>query len=290
MYRISRKIEKDDTTHCLIRYYEEFMIDYCEIKKDLKARYLMISELRKRAEEILPSYPAGKLILKHRKNKVNYYLSETEEGNTEKYINRFEEELIRKLAQKAYLESILKTAQDEVKVLKKALDCYPDITVEKVYETLPKERRELVTPVYLPDDEYVRRWQNEPYERKGFSESAAYYLTLKNERVRSKSEQLIADRLNYKGIPYKYECPLKVGDETYHPDFTILRLSDREEIYYEHRGRMDDPKYIEDNMPRYRNYSLNGIVLGEKLFISEETRAFPLDMRAIDDLIERCFR
>lgn len=242
------------------------------------------------AGQIIPRLPKGRIKIKKENDCTYYYLIEDNTYPSGRLLSKEEINVAREIAQKGYFSKVIKVAEQEYKLLNQILDRYPDITVEKVYETLPKERRELVNPVYLPDDEYVRRWQDEPYERKGFSESAAYYLTLKNERVRSKSEQLIADRLNYKGIPYKYECPLKVGDETYHPDFTILRLSDREEIYYEHRGRMDDPKYIEDNMPRYRNYSLNGIVLGEKLFISEETRAFPLDMRAIDDLIERCFR
>ena len=261
---------------------------------------LLLNQIDKRKNAILQlidveknkllQYPEGRIKISRIKNQKYYYHVVDDSEPSGRLLSKDETDFVRDLVQKSYLSKVIKVAEQEYKLLKQIIDRYPKVTVEKVYETLPKERRELVTPVYLPDDEYVRRWQNEPYERKGFSESAAYYVTLKNERVRSKSEQLIADRLNYKGIPYKYECPLKVGDETYHPDFTILRLSDREEVYYEHRGRMDDPKYIEDNMPRYRNYSLNGIVLGEKLFISEETRAFPLDMRTIDDLIERCFR
>lgn len=68
----------------------------------------------------------------------------------------------------------------------------------------------------------------------------------KGERVRSKSEVIIADMLNRKGISYRYEYPvyLKNVGQIY-PDFTVLDAIRRREIYWEHLGMMDDPDYAE---------------------------------------------
>ena len=40
-------------------------------------------------------------------------------------------------------------------------------------------------------------------------------LIQKNERVRSKSEKIIADMLYHKNIPYKYECPINLKAVSY---------------------------------------------------------------------------
>ena len=113
---------------------------------------------------------------------------------------------------------------------------------------------------------------------------------MNGERVRSKSEMIIADRLFVNGIPYKYECPLMVGDnEIIHPDFTILRIRDRKIIYYEHCGKMDDPGYAEEMVERSVKYSLAGIVQGDSLFYTYESSTKPLDVRVLDNMIKRSF-
>ena len=113
---------------------------------------------------------------------------------------------------------------------------------------------------------------------------------MRGERVRSKSEQLIADRLYVNGIPYKYECPITLDGITFHPDFTILRLSDRKEIYYEHLGRMDDPNYAEENVYKLNTYARNGLIMGNNLYATFETRNQPLDVSIVELLIREEFR
>jgi predicted nuclease of restriction endonuclease-like RecB superfamily len=113
---------------------------------------------------------------------------------------------------------------------------------------------------------------------------------MRGERVRSKSEVIIADRLLISGIPYKYECPLKVGKRVIHPDFTILRLSDRRVVYYEHCGKLDDPEYAEDLVNRVNDYNHAGIIQGERLFMTFETSKTPLDVRVLDKMIKENFR
>ena len=258
--------------------------------RQLEKRYSDISGLITAAEKKISKLPSGMLRIKRTKNYSYYCYSKDPGAPEEKYLSPSDSTLIDGLIQKSYLQKVVKAAQDEQAVLRKALDHYPEILPEEVYITLPKERQDHIKPIVTTDDEAVREWASRPFTPKPLDENIPYYVTLKGERVRSKSEQIIADRLFARGIPYKYDCPLKVGKETYFPDFTILRVSDRQEIYYEHRGMVDDPGYITRNMKKYRDYSLNGIHIGEKLYISEETKEFPLDMRVIDEMIEKFFR
>ncbi len=57
-----------------------------------------------------------------------------------------------------------------------------------------------------------------------------YYTTLNGDKVRSKSEQYIADWLYRHSIPYEYEPLLNVKDFDFHPDFFIPDAN----IYLEH--------------------------------------------------------
>ena len=101
---------------------------------------------------------------------------------------------------------------------------------------------------------------------------------------------IIADRLYLNGVPYKYECPIKVGNEIIHPDFTILRISDRKILYLEHCGMLDDPKYADDMVRRASLFALEGIIMGDRLFYTVESSQNPLDVRVLDVMIQNQFR
>ena len=259
-----------------------------KISDDLRSRYNTISKIVEHCQNSLSKYPDGRLRIKRQNGSVYYcHVSSGKDSGT--YI-KADDPLVRQLAQKEYLESTLRLALMEQKLLEKIIGRYPTSLAEDLYGSYSDERKALINPIVLPDDEYVQTWLNKPYRHKEISNDIPVYLTIKGERVRSKSEQIIADHLTAKGIPYKYEFPLNFGDFVLHPDFTILRLSDRKVIYYEHLGRMDDPGYAEDNVRKLTVYSLNGLILGDNLFTTLETRKQPLDVRVLDNLIEKKFR
>ncbi len=259
------------------------------ISDDLRARCSAVMKVIDKCRKELAAYPDGRLRIKRQKTSV-YYYHVTDNRSSNGALLHGDDPLIRILAQKEYLETLLRLAEAEYKVLKHATDRYPDLLFEQLYGTYNPERKSLISPIVLPDDEYISKWLKKPYRHSVISDNIPVYLTMRNERVRSKSEQIIADHLNMKEIPYKYECPLYFGNVVVHPDFTILRMSDREEIYYEHLGRLDDPKYAVDNVRKLSTYALNGLTLGDKLFTTMETSAQPLDVRILDSLIEKKFR
>ena len=258
------------------------------LREHMTERYDLLSKLTAGLKTKMSSFPKGNISIKSHKYGIYYYQTGT--GAGEKYLSKKDSELIKSLVQKSYYQKVLAESQKEMAVIKRALTQIPEIIAEDVYDQLSDERKKLVKPIVTPIEQFVKEWQERPYVPKKISEDVPIFETLRGERVRSKSEQIIADRLYIAGIPYKYECPLKVGNKVYHPDFTILRRSDRKEIYLEHCGKLDDPQYTKDNLPRINEYILNGFGLGDKLFLSFESSTVPLDARVIDKMIEEYFR
>lgn len=151
---------------------------------------------------------------------------------------------------------------------------------EKVYRSLAPSRKELVFPRLTDPEEFIQEWISAPYETKGYyDESTPALFTQRNERVRSKSEVLLATLLDKLQIPYKYEkrTVLENGYAWY-PDFTVLSPVTLKEVIIEHFGMMDDIEYAENALGKLDIYNRNGYFLGENLLITMETRSHPLNL------------
>ena len=92
------------------------------------------------------------------------------------------------------------------------------------------------------------------------------------------------------GIPYRYEYPILLDTNVkVYPDFTILRMPQREEVYLEHFGLLDDADYMNQVVWKLNMYEKNGIYLGVNLFITHETSTNPLNTKALDAMIRELF-
>jgi hypothetical protein len=257
-------------------------------KEIIRDRDNLINEIISQIEKKIKTFPEGGLSIKRISNKVYFYLNGTAEG--ERLLKADEKQLIADLVQKRYLKKVLKASKKEADALRRFEKNYPSLAAEDIYDQLSKDMKKYAKRIGLADEQYVRKWENKSYTPKPFKDGYPVYLTMKGERVRSKSEVIIADRLYANGIPYKYECPLIIGSEVIRPDFSILRVSDRKVVYLEHCGKADDPEYQEEMVPRINKYILAGIYEGEKLFLTFEADGTPLDVRVLDVMINRHFK
>lgn len=199
-------------------------------------------------------------------------------------------ELAKELAQRDYDEQLVKNAEERIKVIDTFLEKYRKTSLKWIYQKLNPYRRELVCAAVISDDEYIKQWQELEYEGKSFDDDTKGIVTERGERVRSKSEKIIADKLYALGIPYRYEYPLILeGNIRIYPDFTILRIPQREEVYLEHFGMMDDTNYVETMLYKLSSYERNGIYMGVNLFVTYETSKNPLNTKALDGLIRKQF-
>jgi hypothetical protein len=120
-------------------------------------------------------------------------------------------------------------------------------------------------------------------KKKAFEESVPDYFTVNGERVRSKSEILIADALSRCNIPYRYEYPTHIpGVGTVYPDFLCLNMQKRKEYAWEHNGMMSDANYADYAIKKIEIYALAGYYPGDNLILSFESSSHPLSSRIIE--------
>lgn len=107
--------------------------------------------------------------------------------------------------------------------------------------------------------------------------------------VRSKSEALIDMALFSHRIPFRYECALTLGNNTFYPDFTIRHPKTGDTYYWEHFGLMDNSSYCRNVSLKLQQYSLNGIIPSIHLITTYETGEQPLNSELIEKIIDHYF-
>ena len=219
-----------------------------------------------------------------KKNQI--YLVQKGTKKKEKYLNVKQYAYAEQIATFEYLNEVLKSIDKELKQIDTVLGKRDEISPEDYYGSLSKGRQKLIVPIRLTDEQYVESWLNEPYEGSGIPFGDTEFYTGKDERVRSKSEIIIANALAKYNVPYKYEYPVFTEElGVIHPDFTALNVRKRKQLYWEHLGKMDDVSYARDNTYRINVYQKNGLFLGDDLIITWETSKMPLDVKLVDQLI-----
>ncbi len=259
-----------------------------EIIKQLTEEAEKLDEIILRAEKSLEGASDGILRISRSGNTMQYYKRENEKDRNGKYIKKKDMSVVYNLAQKEYDEEVLNIAKIQKRKIDKFLRQYNPDGVKDIYNTLAYERQLLTTPCILPDVQYINKWKSRVYESKEFYEGSPEIYTDNGERVRSKSEKMLADKLKAMNVPYLYECPLYLnGYGLVYPDFTLLNKRTREEIYLEHFGMMDDSAYSEKAVYKIELYQKNEIFPGERLLMTFETSKSPINMKLFEQMIKK---
>jgi hypothetical protein len=97
------------------------------------------------------------------------------------------------------------------------------------------------------------------------------HRTMRGEKVRSKSEMIIANIIFGMQLDYRYEYPIEgsVAFGVRRPDFIFFK-KDRSIIIWEHLGMLDDEKYASKWKKKLEWYVTNGWVEGETLFLTKD--------------------
>lgn len=249
-----------------------------------------LQEIFRSAEQRLLSAPEGSLNIQRKNSNIQYYIYKTEPSGKKKkmFLSSQQMSLVRALAQKSYDQSLYKAVQEEIRYIKKLLKKCSVNDLDQIYASLAPERKQLVVPYRLDDESYARQWEKVAYAPQPFAADAPFFMTLKGEKVRSKTEKIIADTLYLAGIPYRYEYPVTLaGGQTWHPDFLILNRRTRQVYILEHFGMMDNENYCNNALGKLRIYMQNGWFPGENLLVTFETRTRPFSTDDLDLLIRQ---
>ena len=264
------------------------MFRYSGLLQVLTDRHAYLIRLEHDLDKALSKAPEGTLRINRCRNNLQYYIRRSAEESNGTYIPVRQRDLVLQLAQKAYNKKASSMISEEISAIEHFLKDYPDTVIEDLYDMLNPDRQPLVRPLAETDEMFLQRWKDVPeMEGAGFDITSDLY-TEKGERVRSKSEVLIANLLYKHDIPYRYEQPLYLdGLDTVYPDFTILNVKRRKEYVWEHCGRMDDPGYAERTVEKITNYGMNGYYPGENLILTFETAGQPLNLKLIAGITEK---
>jgi len=254
----------------------------------IKSRKIEIDGVLKERVSDLQNAPDGKLRFVRRGKTVQYYFKNACSAAEGTYLRRTQISLASSLAQKDYDFRLVDELRHESKAISTFLNVYHPERVDEIYQALHDSRKPLVIPARLLDDDYIKRWKSVAFEKKGFLENAPEFFTGNGERVRSKSEIIIADALRRHNIPYRYEYPIHLdGLGTVHPDFICLNVRKRKEYVWEHFGIMSASNYADRAINRMEKYILAGYYPGENSIMTFETDSRPLSTRIIECNIRR---
>ena len=254
----------------------------------LEERLLQLEQTLQDLQRNTSRFPAGRLRISQKVNHVEFYHVTSNADKIGTYLPRTKIELATQLAQKAYNSRLIKLLEKEIY----ALQFYIAQTekcraIQNLYDSLCKPRHKLITPITQPDEQYIDLWQSVEWQGRPFSDDTPELFTTKGERVRSKSEVLIADSLNRLNIPYRYEYPLKLKNGiTVHPDFLCLNVHTRQEFYWEHFGIMNNPEYAENAINKLQQYSENNLTPGINFILTMESLSSPLNLKYIEQQIK----
>ena len=211
--------------------------------------------------------------------RVRYYQVLQKGDSSGAYITHEKRDIIKKLAQKDYTRRFLVEARRELSNLEKCIGLLEDSDSDLTYTMLTDNRKQRVEPYLQTDEIYAKHWQEQAFKTNGYAPEAKIYETQKGEKVRSKSEAIIADILYGLEIPYRYEQALMLKNKTIrYPDFTLLKAKTRDVIYLEHFGLLDDEQYRAGCLKKLDDYRSNGIYPGKNLLITYESKENPLDI------------
>lgn len=212
--------------------------------------------LKNRLAQLQTKPLPGKLDIKTNGRKPEYFHCMVQNGTKErKYLPQSDLPVAKNLAQQVYNRRISRLLD---RLSKKASTSSLtvgeiDRAVDKVYSDMHPLRQALVTPVQMTAGQKFQAWKAHSYQGLGFREDDPKgIITNNHERVRSKSEKILADLFSSKNIFYKYECPLHLSNNiVFYPDFTFFLPPQNQEIYWEHFGLMDSPDYAINTIKKF---------------------------------------
>ena len=221
-----------------------------------------------------------------RKNHFVYYL--VDNNGKKKYVKKQDYDKLKSIFQTGYEQNLYKKLVESRKIIKRFLDKYEENSIRNVYEELSEGRKRFINPVVESDEDFVRKWYQMYPDHMNTFDVLPSYVTSNGEKVRSKTEVIIADLFTSMSIPYSYETEFVTEDgKRYYPDFVLLNKRTRKTYVWEHLGLITNEDYASKNFLKLCEYEKSNLKFGENFIISMESDKYPLDIELIKEKIRR---
>lgn len=253
-----------------------------QLQKERDQELQIARTLRRR----LSSAPDGKLLVACSNGRTQFYCRTGAGPQSRSYLSKRDKEKTQKLAQKKYDNSLLSKCNINVVALDNAiLQLQKFLDPESTLLEIPATLQQQISVPFLSREAFVEQWLVDGKRQEfrngrqgGWHPENLIYTTDADERVRSKSEMMIANLLFAMRLPYQYEKPLYLNGKTVFPDFTILDTVSRTEVYFEHFGLMDQDDYRTTALLKMKDYEKAGFTMGKDFLFSFESEQVPFDI------------
>ncbi len=260
------------------------------LKKMLLEQMEYENSLLQKFENELKTLPEGSLCLKKVKGTAYIYFQNKRLSENRILSPKKEEEayLIERIRRKFFIKKSIHQLRKNSKIMKESLQSFIPFDPEEIRNQMATVYKEVQIIEWKSSmEKALEKWKEENKGENFLYPEGLRHISSKGLRVRSKSETIIADLLDYKNIPYKYEEPLNIDGQHYLPDFTILRAFDNRVIYWEHFGMMYDSNYRINMEAKLLAYGNSGIIPWDNLIMTFDSNEGNIDVLLISAIIDK---
>lgn len=247
-------------------------------KQEMEKLLAKLLEKRLSANKEIEELPFGKISSVKRNGKDTFF--QVDDRRKRKSINR-NQEIIRGLARKKYLQKQLSLLNSNIKAVEAFLMDYRDISADDILKELPKPIRQYC----FSCSECSDNWGDALYRQSNYMPERKTHTTSRGLKVRSKSEALIAEKLYDHGIEFRYEQILEIEQLEFAPDFTVMTDGGRL-IYWEHCGLTGSKKYMERHKRKLEIYERADIVPWKNLIVTYDDQYGNINMNVVESEIK----
>ncbi len=241
-------------------------------------------------EAKLKDLPTERLTFTTKANRLQYYYR-TDGSNKAFYIPKSDDAKITALANAYYIRRVIPRLKKNISAVEKYISLHSGVEERDIFNSMPEDLQKRNSNLFTYKPKYINAWQSKVYTRNPYKSESMIHDTLRGEKVRSKSEAMIANALYNHTLPYHVECPLKLKrtGKIVYPDFTILNTNTLQEIYWEHFGMMGDLEYAAEACRRIQLLNSEGFKFGINLICTFESLEAPLSSTLVESYIRQYF-
>ena len=258
-------------------YYKEQLI---ALRAGLKDR---LADLNRELKRL----PEGTLNIYQKCGKY-YYCQRISKGSNHRNERRVaitkDSETVLALVRKKYVVSAIENIRKDIELLNDTIRNYSPVGETQVMQPFFEKHPELARGINFGYRDPVE-WAADHTPPEFYKEDLKS-VSAQGEDMRSGGEMYISSRLDHFGIPYRYEDDTGIPDLSYAPDFKIMRPRDRKIIYWEHFGKVNDYRYIHDNIEKVRHYIDYGIKPWDNFIMTFSNEKGGYNGKLIDAMID----
>jgi len=193
-------------------------------------------------------------------------------------------DLSAKLIRKQMLKRSLKILRKNLKAFEVFVKAYQPLFMSDISAGLTV-KASMPIVVFEEKSDKISNWEAEDFVSCSMLPESKKHTTFDGLLVRSKSEALIAGALETHHIPFRYEARMVIDGKEFYPDFTILRPTDGETIYWEHFGMMNDEDYACSTKRKNSIYIENGLLPWNNYIVTFDSTDGSIDAFTIHNII-----